>query len=115
MVLFPCSSTAVCKCKDKTVGITYLKAVNPDAELTLRGIRVNCQSPGPIDTPLFDGLICRPSGRRCEKELRAAYPLGAHGTPEEVAKAGLFLATDDLSFVVGEEIKVGGGEGNLRI
>lgn len=84
--------------------------------LPSRGIRVNCLSPGPIDTPLFDSLGL-PSEQVAvmKKGFEQLIPFGRMGTPEEVAKVALFLASNDSSFVVGEEIKVGGGEGNFRV
>jgi len=59
-------------------------------------------------------LLCVFAGDMKES-FRQLIPLQGSGIPEEVAKAALFLASDDSSFVIGEEIKVSGGEGNLRI
>jgi NAD(P)-dependent dehydrogenase (short-subunit alcohol dehydrogenase family) len=83
--------------------------------LVSRGIRANCISPGPIDTPLFDKLGLPQDQVAGLKEMfKQLVPMGRMGTPEEVAKTALFLASDDSSFIVGEEIQIDGGEANLR-
>lgn len=80
------------------------------AELAPRGIRVNAVSPGPTWTPIFGR-----NGATAEQAEAAAQglvpriPLGRLGKAEEVAKAVLFLASDDASFVVGAELVVDGG------
>jgi len=50
-----------------------------------------------------------------KEAFRQLIPMKRLGLPEEVAKLALFLASDESSFVAGEEIKVSGGEGNLRV
>ena len=79
-------------------------------ELIGRGIRINAISPGPITTPMY-GRLGLPN--EVEKGLKAEItnksPIKRFGTPEEVAKAALFLATDDSSYIVGDEIVVDGG------
>jgi NAD(P)-dependent dehydrogenase (short-subunit alcohol dehydrogenase family) len=79
-------------------------------DLKGRNIRVNALSPGPIDTPALAGLT------RSEQEtdqlrasLAAGAPLGRLGTPDEIAKAAVFLASDDSSYVTGIELFVDGG------
>jgi NAD(P)-dependent dehydrogenase (short-subunit alcohol dehydrogenase family) len=80
-------------------------------ELKARKIRVNVVSPGPIDTPAISGLV----GNDAEQEkqfkagLAAGVPLGRIGEPDELAKAVVFLASDDSSFVAGVELYVDGG------
>jgi NAD(P)-dependent dehydrogenase (short-subunit alcohol dehydrogenase family) len=73
-------------------------------DLKDRHIRVNVISPGPIDTGVFVGT---------PKEMKAAFvsiiPMGRIGEPDEIAKAALFLASDDASFVTGIELSVDGG------
>ena len=80
------------------------------AELVGKGIRVNAVSPGAIETPLW-GKIGLP-----DKVLKAAgeaisnqIPVGRWGKPEEIAKTVLFLASDDSSYIVGNELAVDGG------
>src|SRR3954453_20132573 len=79
-------------------------------DLKDRHIRVNALSPGPIDTPAADGLAKTDEERRQMKEtLRAQVPLGRIGDPDETAKAAVFLASDDSSFITGIELYVDGG------
>lgn len=79
-------------------------------ELIQRGIRVNAISPGPIATPIFDrfGLPANAVLAR-KSEIERKSPSKRFGTPDEIAKVALFLASDDSSYIVGEEIVVDGG------
>lgn len=109
---FPASTVAAA---NKAAIRSLARGVSADL-LPTRGIRTNCISPGPIETPLFDKLGLPEERVAGMKEgFKQLIPLKRMGTPEEVAKVAVFLASDDSSFVIGEEIKVGGGEGNLRI
>jgi NAD(P)-dependent dehydrogenase (short-subunit alcohol dehydrogenase family) len=79
-------------------------------DLKDRGIRVNAVSPGSIDTPgLSDLLASSETGQQRLKMLASAVPLGRLGTPDEIAKAVVFLASDDSSYVTGTELFVDGG------
>src|SRR5713226_2127368 len=79
-------------------------------DLKDRGIRVNAVSPGSIDTPgLSDLLASAETGQQRLKMLASAVPLGRLGTPEEIARAVVFLASDDSSYVTGTELFVDGG------
>jgi len=79
-------------------------------DLKERHIRVNAVSPGPIDTPgLHDLLASTDSGQQRLKMMSTIVPLGRLGTPDEIAKAVVFLASDDSSFVTGTELFVDGG------
>lgn len=79
-------------------------------ELIARGVRVNAISPGPIDTPMFDRLGLPDAVAAAKKQAIAAKsPSGRFGSADEVAKAALFLASADASYMVGEEIVVDGG------
>lgn len=79
-------------------------------ELIGRGIRVNAISPGPIATPMFDSFGLPPEVVQGVKgEIERKSPIKRFGTPEEVARVALFLASDDAAYVVGEEIVVDGG------
>jgi NAD(P)-dependent dehydrogenase (short-subunit alcohol dehydrogenase family) len=75
-----------------------------------QGIRVNCLCPGDVDTPMLpaDAKI---RGIEWTDYLAEASdrPLGRIGTPEEIAKAALFLASDDSSFMTGAVLAVDGG------
>ena len=72
-----------------------------------RGIRVNCLCPGFIRTPLNDAISDEAYIADYEREK---IPLGRAGTPEEVAAAYAFLASDDASFIHGEALVIDGGQ-----
>jgi NAD(P)-dependent dehydrogenase (short-subunit alcohol dehydrogenase family) len=79
-------------------------------DLKERRIRVNAVSPGSIDTPAARDLLA--SSEICEKRKKMiadSVPLGSFGTPDETAKAAVFLASDDSSYVTGTELFVDGG------
>ena len=79
-------------------------------DLKPRRIRVNAVSPGTIDTPgLNDLLASAEAGQERVKMISNAVPLGRFGRPEEIAKAVVFLASDDSSYVAGAELFVDGG------
>jgi NAD(P)-dependent dehydrogenase (short-subunit alcohol dehydrogenase family) len=80
------------------------------SDLKARQIRVNTLSPGPIDTEGMRELIgSSEAGQERLKGLRAAVPLGRLGHADEIAKAAVFLASDDSSYVTGIELFVDGG------
>ncbi len=79
-------------------------------ELAERGIRVNALSPGPIETPLFEKMGLPPETIEAFGEtLTRQIPVGRFGKPQEMAKAALFLASEDASYVVGAELVADGG------
>jgi NAD(P)-dependent dehydrogenase (short-subunit alcohol dehydrogenase family) len=80
-------------------------------DLKDRKIRVNVISPGPIETPALSGLVQNDAQQTEElkQSLIAGVPLGRMGTPDEIAKAAVFLASGDSSFVAGIELFVDGG------
>ena len=79
-------------------------------DLKHRRIRVNAVSPGPIDTPgLSELLASTETGQERKKMIPNTVPLGRLGTPDEIAKAVVFLASDDSSYVTGIELFVDGG------
>ncbi|HEY8998442.1 MAG TPA: glucose 1-dehydrogenase [Edaphobacter sp.] len=79
-------------------------------ELKDRKIRVNVVSPGPIDTPGVDGLLQdAEQAKQFKANLASQVPLGRIGDADEIAKAVVFLASDDSSFVAGVELFVDGG------
>jgi NAD(P)-dependent dehydrogenase (short-subunit alcohol dehydrogenase family) len=79
-------------------------------DLKERHIRVNAVSPGSTDTPgLNDLLASSPVGEERRKMISAIVPLGRLGTPDEIAKAVVFLASDDSSYITGAELFVDGG------
>lgn len=80
------------------------------AELVARKIRVNTLSPGPIRTPIIDTLGLTAEQRDAfEKGIVAMVPMGRMGEPEEVAKAALYLASSDSTYVTGVDLFVDGG------
>lgn len=74
------------------------------SEYAAKGIRINNVNPGYIDTPLLAGMP-----EEAKQELIELHPIGRLGRPEEVAKAVLFLASDDASFISGASLLVDGG------
>ncbi len=71
-----------------------------------RGVRVNCINPGFIETPMTDMFRATEA---IQQQVVTQTPMGRFGTPEEVAKAALFLASDESSFVTGAPLIVDGG------
>jgi NAD(P)-dependent dehydrogenase (short-subunit alcohol dehydrogenase family) len=78
--------------------------------LKTRLIRVNAISPGPIDTEgLRKVMDSSGMGEQMKQGISASVPLGRLGEPEEIAKAALFLASSDSSYITGIELFVDGG------
>jgi len=69
-------------------------------------IRVNALSPGPILTPMTDSIY---NTEKLKKGRAKAIPMDRFGTPEEVAKAVLFLVSDDASYITGHALAIDGG------
>jgi NAD(P)-dependent dehydrogenase (short-subunit alcohol dehydrogenase family) len=78
------------------------------SDLKDRHIRSNVISPGPTDTPVIDGQPPEAIAR-----IVSTIPMGRIGKSDEIAKAALFLASDDSSFVTGIELFVDGGRGQI--
>jgi NAD(P)-dependent dehydrogenase (short-subunit alcohol dehydrogenase family) len=84
------------------------------AELAPRGIRVNAVSPGPISTPFHSKLgLSQQELKDAASGIEAQVPLHRFGEPVEIAKAALFLASEDSSFMTGAEVVVDGGLSQL--
>jgi NAD(P)-dependent dehydrogenase (short-subunit alcohol dehydrogenase family) len=80
------------------------------SDLKDRKIRVNVVSPGPIDTPALTAFAQDEEGKKAlYAQLASGVPLGRVGKPEEIAKAAVFLASDDASYIAGVELFVDGG------
>ncbi|ARI78818.1 SDR family oxidoreductase [Halobacillus mangrovi] len=92
-------------------GITnFTKAMAID--YAREGIRVNSIAPGTIETPLVDELAGtkeQEEGQEFREAQKWVTPMGRLGSPEEVASVALFLASDESSYVTGEDIAVDGG------
>jgi NAD(P)-dependent dehydrogenase (short-subunit alcohol dehydrogenase family) len=74
------------------------------------GVRCNCICPGTIDTPLLAAALSQaPDPDAARAALLARQPLGRIGTPEEVAEAALFLASDAATFITGSALVIDGG------
>jgi len=99
-------AVAYCASKGGVVLLTKAMAVDHGRQ----GIRVNCICPGDVDTPMLPedarmrGLDWKTYLKGCENR-----PLGRIGTVDEIAKAVLFLASDDSSFMTGAALVVDGG------
>jgi NAD(P)-dependent dehydrogenase (short-subunit alcohol dehydrogenase family) len=75
-------------------------------EYARQGIRANSLCPGPIETPMLAELMSDPEWAR---RRLAHIPMGRPGRAEELAKAALFLASDESSFMTGSALVVDGG------
>ena len=76
------------------------------ADLSPRGIRVNCIAPGPIVTPLLAAALADPA---IHSAIVGAVPAGRVGEPEEIAKVAAFLVSDAASYMYGATVNVDGG------
>jgi NAD(P)-dependent dehydrogenase (short-subunit alcohol dehydrogenase family) len=99
-------AVAYCASKGGVVLMTKAMAIDHGAQ----GIRVNCICPGDVETPMLP-VDAKMRGLKWEDYLAgcASRPLGRVGTVEEIAKAVLFLASDDSSFMTGAALVVDGG------
>ena len=100
------AAVAYCASKGGVVLLTKAMAIDHGRQ----GIRVNCICPGDVDTPMLPE-DARMRGMKWEDYLAgcANRPLGRIGTADEIAKAALFLASDDSSFMTGAALVVDGG------
>lgn len=79
-------------------------------ELAPRGVRVNTLSPGPVRTPIYAKLgLPAEALQQMEASLVGGMPAGRFGSPEEIALAAVFLASDESAFAWGSELVLDGG------
>jgi NAD(P)-dependent dehydrogenase (short-subunit alcohol dehydrogenase family) len=100
-------AVSYCAAKGGVVLMTKAMAIDHSAQ----GIRVNCLSPGDVKTPMLDE-DARMQGLTLDEyyaQAIAQRPMGRIGTPEEIAKAALFLASDDSTYMTGANLVVDGG------
>ncbi|MQY22320.1 SDR family oxidoreductase [Nocardia macrotermitis] len=82
------------------------------ADLLPRGIRVNALSPGPVDTGILENGMSAEAAAQFKAQVIAANPMGRFGTPEEIARAAIYLAFD-ATYATGTELVVDGGATQL--
>jgi NAD(P)-dependent dehydrogenase (short-subunit alcohol dehydrogenase family) len=83
-------------------------------ELIQRGIRVNAVSPGPVSTPIYGKLgLSEDDLKAMTATIQGQIPAGRFGNPSEIAKAVVFLASDESAYTVGSELVIDGGMSNL--
>jgi NAD(P)-dependent dehydrogenase (short-subunit alcohol dehydrogenase family) len=93
-----------------TKGAILTLAKTLSGELLPHGIRANAVSAGPVETPLFDKLgIPEAYREEATKQIIATIPAGRFGQPVEIAKAVVYLASDESAWTVGAELVVDGG------
>ncbi|HTR04942.1 MAG TPA: SDR family NAD(P)-dependent oxidoreductase [Thermoanaerobaculia bacterium] len=99
-------AVAYCAAKGGVVVMTKAMAIDHGPQ----GVRVNCLCPGDVDTPMLPvDAAARGISYADYMKGAANRPLGRVGTPEELARAALFLASDDSSFMTGAALVVDGG------
>jgi len=100
------AAASYCASKGGVVLLTRAMAIDHGPQ----GIRVNCICPGDVDTPMLPD-DARQRGLSWDDYLATASrrPMGRIGTPDEIARAALFLASDDSSFMTGATLVVDGG------
>jgi len=78
-------------------------------DLKARGVRVNAVSPGVVVTPAYDSLLGKDGTKNFTDYMKAQIPLGRVGLEDEIARAVVFLASDEASYITGVELCVDGG------
>ena len=97
---------AYCVTKFAVVGFTKCLALDYAAD----GIRANCICPGRVETPFVKARINEyPDPKKAYREMAATQAVGRMGTPEEIAAAALYLASDEAAFVTGTALLIDGG------
>ena len=94
---------AYCASKGAVIALTRALAVDHVAD----GVRVNCVCPGTVDSPWVRRLV-EETGASLD-QLRARQPMGRLGTPQEIADAAVYLASDAAAFITGSVLTIDGG------
>ena len=81
------------------------------SEFLEKEIRVNTLSPGPTETPIFERMGSDPE--QLDRHIKEDIPVQRMGTPKEIARAAVFLATSDSSYMLGSELVVDGGHSQI--
>jgi NAD(P)-dependent dehydrogenase (short-subunit alcohol dehydrogenase family) len=94
----------------KAAILSLAKSLNADL-FASNGIRFNSVSPGPTETPLFDKLgVPADQREQVMHDIRRSIPAGRFGNPVEIAKAVVYLASDESGFAIGHDFVIDGGQ-----
>lgn len=97
---------AYCATKFAVVGLTKALALDHAAQ----GLRVNCVCPGRVETPFVTARLAEyPNPQQAWREMAATQAIGRMGSPDEIAAAVLYLASDEAAFVTGSALIIDGG------
>jgi meso-butanediol dehydrogenase / (S,S)-butanediol dehydrogenase / diacetyl reductase len=97
---------AYCAAKAGVLGLTKSIAI----DYADRGIRCNALLPGTVESPWIERIVAQQADPEAQRKLmQARQPIGRMGRPDEIARAALYLCTDDSSFVTGTGLVVDGG------
>jgi NAD(P)-dependent dehydrogenase (short-subunit alcohol dehydrogenase family) len=97
---------AYCTTKFAVVGLTKSMALDH----ALEGVRVNCICPGRVETPFVKARLKEyPDPEAAYREMTATQAVGRMGTPQEIAAAVLYLASDEATFITGSALLIDGG------
>jgi 2-keto-3-deoxy-L-fuconate dehydrogenase len=97
---------AYCTTKFAVVGLTKSMALDHASA----GVRVNCICPARVETPFVSARLKEyPDPEAAYREMTATQPVGRMGTPQEIAAAALYLASDESTFITGSALIIDGG------
>ena len=97
---------AYCATKFAVVGMTKSMALDHARD----GVRVNCICPGRVETPFVTARLAEyPDPKKAYEDMSATQAVGRMGTPEEIAAAALYLASDEAKFITGTALMIDGG------
>jgi NAD(P)-dependent dehydrogenase (short-subunit alcohol dehydrogenase family) len=96
---------AYCATKAAIIALTKVLAL----ELARDNIRVNALAPGSVDTPMLWGTVAPDEMEQTRELVAESQPVGYIGTPEQIARAAVWLASNEVDFLTGETILIDGG------